>query len=175
MPQIAQQDYKEIRAKAGRIISIDAAALAEIKKSFLNGTIFDCILMDYDGSWDFQRVLSAWEDGVIYFDLLNAEISTIELPYTPTQYQGLAAVQNAIDEKVEPMVEIPQLSYEDEYLMEIGGDFICVDGKYLIITTDSGNILKTLIIAETGPTPGIGFVNITWEDAQKLIGLPVSA
>lgn len=176
MPQIAQQDYKVISHDIHRPFANDAAALGELKKAILNGIGFDCLI---DGSIagenDINRVLGFYPDGsgVSYYSAANGETVDIALPNTVTQYQGLAAVQNAIDEKVEPMVEIPQLSYKDEYLMESGGDFICVDGKYLIITTDSGNILKTLIIAETGPTPGIGFVNITWEDAQKLIGLPI--
>ena len=156
----------------------DAAALAELKKAVLNGIGFDCLLknvVDNDGTLD--RVLGFYEDcsDVYCFGTGNGEIVHIELPHTVAQYQGLSAVQQALDAKYGLQSVIPELttSGADSHLQEGGaGRNICVDNKYLIVTGDE--TVTALTIAETGPGEGDGFVNITWEDAQKLIGLPLA-
>lgn len=176
MPQIAQQDYKVIAPKPGRAFFNDAAALGELKKAVLNGIGFDCLIKDtIQGDGDINRVLGFYPEGtaVSYYSLAEGEvIKTITPDYTPTQYQGLAAVQEAIDEMDGVMTELPTLENGGSRLAEgTNAYWICVDGKYLTPTA-SGGKLTALAIAETGPTEG--FVNITWEDAQKLIGLPIS-
>lgn len=177
MPQIAQQDYKVIAPKEGRIFSGDAAALVEIKKSILNGTIFDCLIKDTlvsDG--DINRILGLYPDGtsISYYSQADGNIMTVELPYTVTQYQGLAAVQEALDKEISIQTNIPLLTKRMDNV-HLGDDnsttFICVDGKFLTVT-GSGTI-EALTIAGTGPSEN--FVNITWEDAQKLIGLPIKS
>lgn len=177
MPQIAQQDYKVIAPKPGRAFNQDAAALGELKKAILNGIGFDCLPKGITESNTLNRVLGTYEGGskVDVWDVGNGGVASIELPYTVTQYQGLAAVQNAIDEAEGAVFgRIPEMAYSGEgYLMEgYTSLLICLDGKYLIPVADDNDNLESLTIAETGPTEN--FVNITWEDAQKLIGLLIS-
>lgn len=174
-----QQDYKVIAPKQGRDIISDAAALGELKKAILNGIGFDCIIKDtVGGDGDFNRVLGFYPDGslVNIWSTANLEaFPPIEMLYTVTQYQGLAAVQQALDEKYGLQEGMTYLttSGATSYLQEdSAGRYICVDNKYLIVTGDE--TVTTLTIAETGPGQGDDFVNITWEDAQKLIGLPLT-
>lgn len=172
MPQIAQQDYKVIAPKPGRAFNVDAAALGELKKAVLNGIGFDCIVKDtITSDGDYNRVLGFYPDGSVVdvWSFPNSQVLTIEISPTVTQYQGLAAVQNAIDEEIGLMTAIPEL-IDNDHLAESSSSYaICIDGKYLTIT--GGETIEALTIAETGPTED--FVNITWEDAQKLIGLPL--
>lgn len=173
MPQIAQQDYKVIAPKEGRSLVGDAVAVGELKRSVLNGIAFDCLLKDIladEGTLD--RVLGLYEDGseIYAFNTGDGEIRHMEIPYTITQYQGLAAVQDAMDEEYGLMPAIPVLANSGHLEVDDPTFAICVDGKYLTVTGDS--TIEALAIAETGPTED--FVNITWEDAQKLIGLPLA-
>jgi len=173
MPQIAQQDYKVIAPKEGRTFHADAAALGELKKAILNGIGFDCLIKDTivdDG--DINRVLGFYPDGsaASYYRLAYGEIKTTDLYYTVGQYQGLAAVQNAVDEASSLMDVLPDFTKNSGHLLvDDPAYLVCVDGKFLTVTGDE--TIESLTIAETGPTAG--FVNITWEDAQKLIGLPL--
>lgn len=175
MPQIAQQDYKVIAPKEGRSFNTDAAALAELKKSILNGIGFDCLLkntLSDEGTLD--RVIGLYQDGseIYAFDTGDGEIYHIIAPYTVTQYQGLAAVQEAEDETIELQTQLPVLTrnWDNIHLSDDNNAaFICVGGKYLTVT--GSETIEALTIAETGPTGN--FFNITWEDAQKLIGLPL--
>jgi len=175
MPQIAQQDYKIIAPKEGRSLKNDASALAELKKSVLNGIAFDCLLKDdvlaEEGTLD--RVLGVYGDGSLVYawDSGNDGYVAIDIPYTVTQYQGLSAVQEAMDEEDDLQSIMPTLEISGGYLLASADDnmFVCVDGKYLTVTGDV--IIEALAIAETGPSNA--FVNISWEDAQKLIRLPL--
>lgn len=177
MPQIAQQDYKVIAPKPGRSFNVDAAALGEIKKAILNGIGFDCLIKNAgiadEGTLD--RILGFYGGGslVKYYDSGDGEIKGVDLTYTVTQYQGLAAVQNAEDELLgEAVQSLPTLGTTKSHLVETGEEFpIYVDGKYLTPTA-SGGKLTALAVAETGPGE-FAHINITWEDAQKLIGLPL--
>lgn len=179
MPSIAQQDYKVIAPKPGRDCSTDAAALGELKKAVLNGIGFDCLLKDIAADeGTLGRILGFHEDSfsVDVWDAANSQSVNIELPCTVTQYQGLAAVQQAVDEKYGLMGSLPLLTtVSHNYLSEddLGGH-ICVDNKYLIITVGEGGKLTSLTMADTGPSQSDTFVNITWEDAQKLIGLHIN-
>lgn len=176
MPQIAQQDYIVIKPKEGRTANADAECLRRLKQACENGTIFDClmgsILMN-EGTLD--RVLSAYEDGTLIrvSDIANNEDMLIELPYTVEQYSGLAAVQEAEDEYLQtPATEMPSLGNFDGFLSEnIEGVYICVNGFKLSVTA-SGGELTALEISDTEPEAD--FFNIAWEDALKLIGLPIS-
>lgn len=176
MPSIAQQDYKIIAPKQGRGIASDAAALEELKKAILNGIGFACLIKDTirnDG--DINRVLGVYPDGSIadVWSTGNTEPLTIQMPNTVAQYQGLAAVQQAED-KLEVMLALPALGIADSHLIEEENGYpICADGKFLIPAV-SGDKLASLSIAETGPAGDDDYINITWEDAQKLIGLPIS-
>ena len=183
MPSIAQQDYIVIKPEnSGRSFFHDADSLAKIAGAIERNTIFDCLLWQFDDpDTVLSRIITA-ELGpigkyIVYYDLLSSVISELEIPYTETQYQGLAAVQQATDELFGLQYEIPQLLDSDTYLRAAapdGGAFVCVDGKYLIVEKSNSKI-TSLTIAEIGPGEGDDFVNITWEDAQKLIGLPITA
>ena len=181
MPQIAQQDYKIIAPKDGRSFIKDAAALAELKKAVLNGIAFDRLIKNYMADEDtLDRVLGVYRDGssVSSYDIGDGETADISLPYTVAQYQGLAAIQQAIDEKYGLMQNLPSLEYdgEDNSLnVAVSAQlnvYVCVDGKK-IITTVEGDKIKALTLSETGPGEDTPFVNITWEDAQRLIGVAI--
>lgn len=177
MPQIAQQDYKVIAPKEGRGFLKDAAALGELKKSVLNGTILDCLIKDtIDRDGDVNRVLGFYPIGtsVSIYSHANEVIENIELPYTVEQYEGLSSVQNNMDEVVGLMYKIPEFTVTNGHLeVDDPSVFICVDGKYLTVTVSAFDNIEALTIAENGPAED--FVNITWEDAQKLIGLPLKS
>lgn len=178
MPSIAQQDYKVIAPKQGRDFKADVAALGELKKAILNGIGFDCIIKDtMAGDEVFNRVLGFYPDGssVDVWSLANSDKHTIEMFYTVTQYQGLAAVQEAMDKLFDIQNEVPILEVNDAHILASAEDdaFVCIDGKYLLPEKADGK-LASITIAETGPGEDTPFVNITWEDAQKLIGLPIA-
>lgn len=179
MPQIAQQDYKVIAPKEGRSFNRDAAALAELKKAILAGIGFDCLIKDTiadDG--DINRVLGFYPNGSVvdYYSIAETEVKTLSLQHTVTQYQGLAAVQQAEDEYMERVAEeLPHLYLERlGFLSEsIEGVDICVNGFKLSVTSSGGRI-TALEISDTKPSEGAHFINIAWEDALKLIGLPIA-
>lgn len=184
MPSIAQQDYIVIKPEnSGRSFFKDADSLAKIAGAIERNTIFDCLLWQFDDpNAVLSRIITA-ELGpiskyIVYYDLLSSVISKIKIPYTETQYRGLAAVQQAIDEKYGLMQNLPSLESDGEdYSLNVAATqanvYVCVDGKK-IITTVVGGKIKALSLSETGPAADERFVNITWEDAQKLIGLPIS-
>lgn len=177
MPQIAQQDYKVIAPKPGRAFADDAAALGELKKAILKGIGFDCLIGgSMAGEYDINRVFGFYPDGsaVSYYSCSNGDIIEMGLPYTITQYQGLAAVQNAMDEADGLQSSLPNFEKSDTHLLASADSdaFVCVDGKYLTVT--GSETIEALAIAETGPDEGYTVINISWEDALKLIGLPIS-
>ena len=175
MPSIAQQDYIVIKTSAiSRPFENDAAALSQIAGCISRGTIYDCLLQNYDGNEEyFTRIIgfAPARKLILYYDWSADGVSALTTYYTETQYQGLAAVQQAEDEKMGEAVSLPSLGTVGSYLIEDNEGFsICADGKYLIPAV-SGGKLASLTIAETGPEEG--FMNITWEDAQKLIGVAI--
>lgn len=177
MPSIAQQDYIVIKTSASlRPFTIDAAALSQIAGCISRGNIYDCLLQNYDGNDEyFTRIIAFAPSSktIFFYQWTSGEVDNAEVSYTVTQYQGLAAVQEAEDEILgEVMLALPALKTADSHLIEKENGYpICADSKFLIPAVSDGK-LASLTIAETGPVNG--FVNITWEDAQKLIGLPIS-
>lgn len=181
MPSIAQQDYIVIKPNSSRAALSDAECLSKLKLACLNKTIFDCLVFDpfITGEDCYNRVISASLEGpadsfgVTVYDAGDAEFKTQLLEYTVAQYQGLAAIQQAIDEKYRLMLSLPSLETDGGtyYLYVVNpSTAVCVDGKCLIVT--GSDTIEAIEIAETGPGESEPFVNITWEDAQKLIGLP---
>lgn len=135
------------------------------------------------GEDSYNRVVSASLEvpaesmSITVYDAGDAEFKYQTLEYTVAQYQGLAAIQHAIDEKYRLMLNLPPLEFdgEDNSLNVASSQaniYVCVDGKK-IITTIVEDKIKALTLSETGPAADERFVNITWEDAQKLIGLPI--
>lgn len=181
MPQVAQQDYLRIAPKLGRGIVSDAAGLARIKQLMQRGTIFDAqIIAFFEGesedSGNIGRVLSCYIDtNLNVYDGYNNKILSLYLPYTVEQYEGLSAVQLAEDDYFGEVVTVlPRLSISNTFLSETEqAALICVDDCKLIPTASGGNLTALSISQDKVDPDNDDFVNITWEDAKKLIGLPI--
>ena len=190
MPSIAQQDYIVIKPKQGRAAQNDAAALSQlagIKErngglGFFDVLIADPINSEMPEEAQFSRVVATYggesrASGIVLtvYDGTNDEFLNIQVRYFQAQYQGLAAVQQAMDELFGLQNSVPTLEVNDAHILASANDdaFVCIDGKYLL-PEKAGGKLASITIAETGPGEDTPFVNITWEDAQKLIGLPIA-
>lgn len=181
MPQVAQQDYLRIAPKIGRGIDRDAAGLARIKQLMQRGTIFDAQIttffeQDTEDSGDIGRVLYSFADtNLSIYDGYNGEILTLTLSHTAEQYEGLSAVQLAEDDYLGEVVTVlPKLSISNTFLNDAEqAVIICVDDCKLIPTASGGNLASLSISQDKVDPDNDDFVNITWEDAQKLIGLPI--
>ena len=192
MPSIAQQDYIVIKPKQERATKDDAAAMAQLagikerdgQLGFFDVLINKPIVSEGVTIEQYSRVIATYGDkprtrpiSLTVYEGTNDEIVNLAVDYSQKQYQGLAAVQEAIDEKYGGMNILPVLLTQQvtNYLQEEDmGGYICVDNKYLIATVDGEDKLISLTMADTGPIEPDAFVNITWEDAQKLIGLPIA-
>lgn len=176
MPQIAQQDYKILAPTPGRGALNDMAVLGELKKSLLNGTIFDCLIKDVTLVENYYgRVLGAYPNsGVSIYDPGESEVRYFELPYTVTQYQGLAAIQAEADRIDGVSLDSPGLVARNGLLEEsVSGYPIGTPGGYQYkVTLVDGKIVT--IEVSTSTVEG-DFIAISIEDAQKLIGLPCTA
>lgn len=175
MPQIAQQDYKIIAPTPGRGFQQDAAALAKLKKAILNGIGFDCIIETYndEGTGCMGRVLGFYADAFdcAVYDPYAAEIKVANLPYTVTQYQGLAAIQAERDRIDGVADEFPILSVTNGMLTENGSGWsICTPEGYQYKVTLIEGKVATIEVSTTKMEGD--FIAISIEDAQKLIGLP---
>ena len=180
MPQIAQQDYIYIRPVNANTVQNDAAALGQLKKAMESGTAWDCLIIDYsiyeEGIEHLGKVLGVYKEpvgGSLYLlDGNGGQIVECVLSNTTTQYEGLAAIQVGLKAGGNPISEVPNLMNVGGLQEADGGNFVSVDGCYLIPTIDSARIVS-LSIGDKIPE-GADFINITWEDAQKLIGLPIN-
>lgn len=181
MPQIAQQDYLRIKPVNGLTVVTDAAALGQMRKAVESGTIWDCIVENLTGGEDepnYGKVIgyiSPNEFGlatVSVFDPQNDEAQVVSLYYSITQYEGLAAIQAGLRAEGYDISEVPKLSYDAGLREADGGTLVSVDRHYLIPGIDSGRIVSLSIGEEIHSEYEI--TNITWEDAQKLIGLPIT-
>lgn len=182
MPSIAQQDYIVIKTSQKRYFQDDAEAMSKIAGAISRNTLFDCLIENIDDAavtYYFRPVGYMPEDKIFYYyDAANGGMKGMDIPYSESQYQGLAAIQHAIDEKYGLMQNLPSLKYdgEDNSLnVAVSAQlnvYVCVDGKK-IITTVVEDKIKALTLSETGPGEDTPFVNITWEDAQKLIGVAI--
>ena len=103
--------------------------------------------------------------------------------YTSTQFEAMAAIQVALEsfglvdlvtEYMDPNEDEP--SGEPIYLCDDGsGKFICVDGYLLAVeteSTDDGDIVAHITKSNIRSEGEYG--DITMEDAQKLIGIPIN-
>lgn len=168
MPSIAQQDYLRPQGKSLN----DCHLLAALSHNIQHGTIFDTIINFINGDEESVNVrpLQVTDEPkeIYYFDSFNSEISRITIEYAQTQYEGLAAIQDA----AEHWDVIPAFNNADGYLSEdeLGAGVIGVDGKNLAVTVTNGIITALSISNESGSG-----TDISWEDAQKLIGLPCQA
>lgn len=184
MPSIAQQDYIVIAPKVGNTILNDAYALGQLAKILEKGdtSIFDVILLRpvvNDGEEDQNqgRVLGIYPPNkASIFDAGNEGIYTIEVPYTSTQYEGLAAVQEA-GEAQQPEQGfkdgLPKFSKNEGYFYEAStGNYITdLEGNKISVTVTSDKI-ASVTLSEEIATGNI--VKVPFEEIQKLIGLPIT-
>lgn len=180
MPQIGQRDYLYIKPVNADTVVNDAAALGQLKKAMESGTAWDCLIANYgyyeEGLVNLSRVLCVYGEPVVgslfLFDADAGRIVECVFSNTTTQYEGLAAIQAELKAGGSIITKLPVLANSEGGLMEVyDGTYVSVDGCYLIPTIDSARIVS-LSIGDKIPD-GTDFINITWEDAQKLIGLPI--
>lgn len=108
--------------------------------------------------------------------------------YTETQFEGVAAIQEALQEahgaaylvNLVTAVADPEGSEEQEYKYlkdDDSGAYICVDRYLLEIGTsevEEGEVVASVTKSNLQPVGESDSVNITMEDAQKLIGIPIN-
>lgn len=183
MPSIAQQDYIVIAPKVGNTIEHDAYALGQLAKILEKNdtSIFDVIVKNLtinDGEDDpnYGRILGVYPKrySLTAFDKGNGEIKDMEL-YTSTQYEGLAAVQEAGEAQWpgEGMKEsIPVFALTVNILTEtvIGYNITDSEGHKISVTVADGEIATVAISEETDPDG----IKVPFEEIQKLIGLPIT-
>lgn len=171
MPQIANQDYDIVAPKYANTVEKDAYALGQIKGHLLRGTAFDVLVQRYKNEGKLSRIVSV--------DNVSAEIFWSASPYyvrlvaahTQEQFLGLAAVQEAC----ELTTNLPEvgLGDDEESLVEVEtSKYICVDGKLVSPSVDDYDRISGFTITENSPAQGDDWANISYEDLQKLIGLP---
>lgn len=174
MPSIAQQDYLRPSGKS----VYDCHLFAALAHNIQQGTVFDTVfeMINGDGDTEIDRVLSytpyTTEKNIYYCDTVDVGIKSFTLEHTQTQYEGLAAIQDA----AEYYDNIPALEVKNGFIYDdnVAEGYICVEGKKLAVTVADDSTIAALAISDESPTEAQNFVNISWEDAQKLIGLPIS-
>lgn len=175
MPQIANQDYNIVAPQYADCITVDAAAMGVLVGHLKRGTIFDVLVEKYyDPNDTTSRIINAYiradgQGGIRAWSDAEGEFPLLVFLYTQTQYEGLAAVQEAcgIHDSL-PVFEVTGSSYLSE---TESGNILCVDGKMLSVG-GTGEI-ESLEMTNLDPIPGFDSKDISWEDAQKLIGLPL--
>lgn len=190
MPGIAQQDYLRLEAKSGDGTG-DYGLQLQLLNAIERKTIFDVIYRIKTESLDGRTLFtemrpqaSAVENrdgGKVWMVLFPADITQHPLVFrianTAEQLSGLSAIQQAAD--YYDGLDFSQAELDGvNYL--VGGKAagsICVDGKMLAITLGEYNgedyaPIVTIQQSEVAPPSGT-ITNISWEDAQKLIGVRV--
>lgn len=170
MPQIANQDYNIVAPQYADTVDRDAAALSVLAGHLERGTIFDVLIENgVDNPDGIARVVSVKDTIIFIVSPVSGPIN-IDADYTPSQYEGLAAVQKAC----EMTDDLPGLSTYNGYLSQSQDEiFLCVDGKLIAAEVDGNDKLASISISNESPAADADWVNISWEDAQKLIGLPI--
>lgn len=180
MPSIAQQDYLKISAKSYDDYNLYIQLLRLLER----GTIFDALIQFPQGDMAgmvTKPVALAYIDNApwVYIPTTQNTTSPISLYYTETQYEGLAAIQKAHVGDYAREVALTTYGYpnDDEPFIYLADDeanaFICVDDKLLVCTTDGDGQIVSLEVSDIKEEGELGHINISWEDAQKLIGLPI--
>lgn len=172
MPQIAQQDYNVVKPAYADYIHNDAAALGVLAGHIERGTIFDVLVKIAKDGDSFSRVVAASKEygNIMVVDPEDGTLTFCPNGYTPTQYEGLAAVQVAC----ELTENLPSLAVNDyNYLMEDNSSYyLCADGKIVIVTLDDEDKIAALQVSSESPSDESDWVNVSFEELQKLIGLP---
>lgn len=181
MPQVAQQDYLVIK---GATVT-DYRLIAKLASLIERKTLFDAVIViEATGEHPFFaecRPLSIYggPEGNTQVDIyFDGGYSTIEVPpFTQTQFEGLAAIQEAENTYGEIVLGVDTYGSDPDIYLYEGeeGNFICSDGKLLkvTLTQKEGDEYEITAIEQTTKTIDDGYVNVSFEDAQKLIGLTV--
>ncbi len=182
MPSIAQQDYIVIAPKVADI-EHDAYALGYLAKILekKDTSIFD-VIIKYDGlnSSKISGVCEGEEDFSASVAFIVSEDPTkiyyILIPYTSTQYEGLAAVQEAgVEDSDLPDLKekLPTLERSDDgFLYEEQTATIMTDleGHKISVTAADGKLATVAVSEETDPDG----IQVPFEEIQKLVGLPIT-
>lgn len=168
MPSIAQQDYFVINVRDIGYDVFDAMALAQISKAVKQGIIYDVVLK----AGRFTTRVAAHDslNGYVFLYSSGAgEIISVDAHLTPTQYEGLAAIQVAENN----FAAIPAMTTGNEFELvdDNGTCYILCDGKCLIVENDDKGRIAAIKKSELDPPQGEETVEISFEDAQKLIGI----
>lgn len=180
MPQIANQDYNIVNAMPGIYdMSNDAHIFGELKRHFLQGTIFDVIVLDNVPMY--RRIIAVTARGDEFGVAGTDEIKVIGVTdYSVEQYEGLAAIQQAAIAVGIEVTRIPVLHYATSELGAMvdaeAGPIVDEDGKVYNVTFEDGKITavqKTQHAPESTTWDGDALA-VSFEDVQKLIGLPIA-
>lgn len=184
MPSIAQQDYIVIAPKVGNTIVVDAYALGQLVKILekKDTSIFDVILKflqvnDGEDDPNYEKIVGVYPMSHIIdaYDPWNRVIYSLNVPYTSTQYEGLAAVQEA-GEAQKPGVGfkdgLPEFSSNRGYLYEKSTGYFITDleGHKISVTATDDKLATVAVSEETDPDG----IKVPFEEIQKLIGLPIT-
>lgn len=190
MPSIAQQDNLRLEAKSG-----DGRGDYGLQLQLLNAierkTIFDVIYRikaeSLDGGTTFMEMRPQVggvenSDGqkvyaVIFPAVLSQQPLVFRITNTAEQLSGLSAIQQAADYYDGLSFAQAELDGVNYLIEDNAAGSICVDGKMLAITLGEDNgedyaPIVTIQQSEVAPPSGT-ITNISWEDAQKLIGVSV--
>ena len=190
MPSIAQQDNLRLEAKSG-----DGRGDYGLQLQLLNAierkTIFDVIYRIKAESLDEgtlfmemrpQAITVKNSDGgkvcgVIFPVGLTPQPLVFSIANTAEQLSGLSAIQQSADYYDGLSLSEAELGGVNYLVEEYAAGSICVEGKMLAITVgedDGEGHAPILTIQQSEVTPPSGTItNISWEDAQKLIGVGV--
>jgi len=185
MPSIAQQDYIVIAPKVGNTIEVDAYALGTLAKILekKDTSIFDVILKDasinespdehYSRITDCLFIDINGDNYVEYIE--DGSIKILNFTHTSTQYEGLAAVQEAGEAQYpgEGMnTGLPLLQDLQSVLFDRNTGYIITDpeGHKTTVTVAEGKI-ATVAVSDAVEAEGI---KVPFEEIQKLIGLPIT-
>ncbi len=179
---IKNKDQIIIYPKYADHVSVDAAALAEIRGYIEKKIVCDVLLYcPFNNSVQnsYTKVIAFNDSGIYAFngihddDDVNNKIRFIVCDLTQDQYIGLAEVQKAVGNK--NYFNISERDYNNTYYLcdDSTQKFICVDGKLVVVDQDDneGKIIALNITDKNAPDGEYG--NITYEVLQKLKGLVV--
>lgn len=171
MPSSAQNEYIRVYAKEGRSAENDCNVLATLARGIENGTLFDIIFGIK--SYGEYRVLCyiTTTRKVTYVDYVS--ITTIDVPMTSKQYEGLSAIQLEVDRIEGEVIDaIPRLEITAGYLADkTNGYQICSPDGYRYKATANENDEIASIERSTDKTQEEDYTKIDWNTAQKLIGI----
>lgn len=174
-----------IAPKVGNTINVDAYALWQLAKILekKDTSIFDVVLknasLNEEPDEYYSRITHIFisaPGGVSYIGFIEDDtLKSIAIPYTSTQYEGLAAVQEAGNAQFPDDFDIsklPQLKDIESFLNEnsVGAHITDPEGHKISVTAADGKIATLAISEETDPDG----IKVPFEDIQKLIGLPIS-